>query len=135
MFSPPSNMGFIGGFWRITNNGMFMNGVLQKIWIERCIRRTVAAGFAFCFLGSVALLAQTLRYPKPPNPKNGKQIFNNGCIACHGADGKGTPQTIAGFERPDTFPDFTRCDQTAIDQYSHRLVQAPLHLALDRLGH
>src|SRR5262249_27534828 len=34
---------------------------------------------------------------------------------CHGIDGKGTPQTVAGFAPPDTFPDFTRCDQTTAE--------------------
>jgi mono/diheme cytochrome c family protein len=42
----------------------------------------------------------------------GEHIFKSACVACHGADGRGTPKAIAGFEPPDTFPDFTRCDQT-----------------------
>jgi len=42
----------------------------------------------------------------------GEHIFKSACIACHGPYGKGTPKTIAGFEPPDSFPDFTRCDQT-----------------------
>jgi mono/diheme cytochrome c family protein len=42
----------------------------------------------------------------------GKQIFRSGCVACHGMDGKGAPQASRAFERPRTFPDFTRCDQT-----------------------
>ncbi|MCU1286838.1 MAG: cytochrome c, class [Acidobacteriales bacterium] len=78
----------------------------------------VTAPVAFCFLASAVLLSQTLKYPKPPDPKNGKQIFNSGCIACHAADGKGTPRSIAGFELPDTFPDFTRCDQTTAEPNS-----------------
>jgi len=42
----------------------------------------------------------------------GEHIYKAACIACHGPDGTGTPQAIAGFERPRTFPDFTQCDQT-----------------------
>jgi mono/diheme cytochrome c family protein len=42
----------------------------------------------------------------------GEQIYKSACVACHGSDGKGTPQSISGFEPPRTFPDFTRCDQT-----------------------
>jgi mono/diheme cytochrome c family protein len=42
----------------------------------------------------------------------GEQIFKAACAACHGADGRGTPKEIAGFEKPRTFPDFTACDQT-----------------------
>jgi mono/diheme cytochrome c family protein len=46
------------------------------------------------------------------NMQAGQQIFKSDCAACHGADGRGTPQEVAGFERPRTFPDFTQCDQT-----------------------
>src|SRR5205823_6047986 len=42
----------------------------------------------------------------------GEHIYKSACVACHGPDGRGTPKTIAGFEPPDSFPDFTRCDQT-----------------------
>lgn len=45
----------------------------------------------------------------------GEHIYKTGCVACHGPDGKGTPQAIAGFEQPDSFPDFTRCDQTTAE--------------------
>src|ERR1700722_1988507 len=42
----------------------------------------------------------------------GEHIFKSACIACHGPDGTGTPQSTAGFERPRTFPDFPQCAQT-----------------------
>jgi mono/diheme cytochrome c family protein len=61
---------------------------------------------------SPALLSQTLKYAKPPDARKGEVLYKNGCIACHGSTGKGAPQTSTEFERPDTFPDFTRCDQT-----------------------
>jgi len=44
--------------------------------------------------------------------ETGKQIYEAGCAGCHGPDGKGQPQSTVGFDKPDTFPDFTRCDQT-----------------------
>jgi mono/diheme cytochrome c family protein len=44
--------------------------------------------------------------------RTGKEIFLAGCLGCHGPDGKGMPETTAGFEKPSTFPDFTACDQT-----------------------
>jgi mono/diheme cytochrome c family protein len=44
--------------------------------------------------------------------KTGKEIFEAGCAGCHGGDGRGAPDTTVGFEKPETFPDFTRCDQT-----------------------
>lgn len=42
----------------------------------------------------------------------GKQIYEAACVACHGPKGKGMPQSTIGFTKPDSFPDFTRCDQT-----------------------
>jgi cytochrome c2 len=56
--------------------------------------------------------AQTLHYAKPPNVKNGQKIYNGGCIACHGSEGKGAPMASTVFKRPDTFPEFTDCAAT-----------------------
>jgi mono/diheme cytochrome c family protein len=39
----------------------------------------------------------------------GQEIYMAGCVSCHGPDGKGQLQTLTGFERPSTFPDFTDC--------------------------
>lgn len=66
--------------------------------------------FAFSLAG--ALRAQYLTHNFNANPANGERLYKSACVACHGDDGKGAPQTISAFERPDTFPDFTRCDQT-----------------------
>ncbi len=55
------------------------------------------------------LSAQTLHYAKPPDVSDGEKIYKGGCIACHGADGKGAPEASTVFARPDTFPDFTDC--------------------------
>jgi len=39
----------------------------------------------------------------------GKEIYMGACASCHGPNGKGQSQNLAGFERPSTFPDFTDC--------------------------
>ncbi|HTO74862.1 MAG TPA: cytochrome c [Thermoanaerobaculia bacterium] len=39
----------------------------------------------------------------------GKQIYDSGCAACHGPLGKGQSQSLVGFQRPSTFPDFSDC--------------------------
>jgi len=67
--------------------------------------------FAALLLSGGILSAQTGSEPSL-HLENGEQIFKAACAACHGADGRGTPQSIAGFQPPRTFPDFTRCDQT-----------------------
>jgi mono/diheme cytochrome c family protein len=51
-----------------------------------------------------------------PQLSEGERIYTSACVACHGADGKGTSQAIAGFKQPDSFPDFTRCDQTTAEE-------------------
>jgi cytochrome c553 len=68
------------------------------------------------FVGITLLFSQTIRSQtiklRSHDAKNGERLFKSGCITCHGADGRGAPQTLTEFQRPDTFPDFTRCDQT-----------------------
>jgi len=71
----------------------------------------IARLLALCLLLTVLpLLAQT-----GIQLDTGEHIYHSACIACHGADGAGTPKVIAGFEPPKTFPDFTRCDQTTAE--------------------
>lgn len=68
------------------------------------------------FVGIALLFSQTIRSQtirqRSHDLKNGERLYNSGCIACHGANGRGAPQTLTEFQHPGTFPDFTRCDQT-----------------------
>ena len=61
------------------------------------------------------LRAQYLTYSFKSDAKNGKRIYQHGCVACHGSDGRGAPKEVSAFTPPDTFPDFTRCDQTTAE--------------------
>ena len=69
----------------------------------------------FLLLPAPALLLAQAGNQSALHLDTGEHIFKSACIACHGPDGRGTPETIAGFERPDSFPDFTRCDQTTAE--------------------
>jgi len=42
----------------------------------------------------------------------GREIFRATCVACHGMDGRGAPDTSRGFQAPPTFPNFTGCNAT-----------------------
>jgi len=43
----------------------------------------------------------------------GAELYEHACAACHGPTGHGTPQIEAGFEPPETFPHFDKCEETA----------------------
>ncbi len=74
----------------------------------RMVRRW-AAGLALIPLMTGAASGQT----GGTNAKTGREIFRVTCAACHGADGRGAPDALRGFEPPPTFPDFTNCRPTA----------------------
>lgn len=80
------------------------------------IRRALAGASSFalalvCILTSAVFLSAAAQTRHPA----GEKVFRSACIACHGGNGKGTPTEIAGFQRPDTFPDFTQCNQTTAE--------------------
>lgn len=43
----------------------------------------------------------------------GSKVYEQDCLACHGPTGAGQPKSIVGFDRPDTWPDFSQCNQSA----------------------
>ncbi len=74
-----------------------------------------AAVVAVCVLLSVHLAGQAIQDDAAAKLKTGEQTYKAACTACHGNDAKGAPQRLRGFTAPDTFPDFTRCDQTTAE--------------------
>ncbi|HEX4576775.1 MAG TPA: cytochrome c [Edaphobacter sp.] len=76
------------------------------------VRGVILGVLAFACIGALLLPAQTLHYAKKPNAEAGEKVYKDGCIACHGAEGRGAPQSYTVFLRTDTFPDFTDCAGT-----------------------
>ena len=58
--------------------------------------------------------------------RTGADIYQAACAACHAPDGKGQPQSVLGFEPPDTFPDFTDCAVASSEP--DFIFQAVIHL-------
>ncbi len=77
---------------------------LRSLWL--------AIAVAVALASLLPLTAQTIPYTRAPDVHAGEIVYKGGCIACHGSHGNGAPPTATEFLRPDTFPDFTRCDQT-----------------------
>ena len=78
--------------------------------VAKRLTRSIA-GLIVAMLG-VSVSAQTIHYTRTPDPKRGEVIYKGGCIACHGSEGKGAPESSTVFTRPDTWPDFTDCGAT-----------------------
>jgi mono/diheme cytochrome c family protein len=85
---------------------------------EPCFTMTIQTRRLICaavvtFIARAGMSAQTSGNPSGGASRltleTGKQIYQAGCISCHGANGKGQSQELAGFERPSTFPDFSDC--------------------------
>ena len=74
-------------------------------WSWGCL--VVAALMAILAINRVELLARP--GSSQPQLDTGEKIYKAGCVSCHGPDGKGQSQNLAGFEKPSTFPDFTDC--------------------------
>jgi len=68
---------------------------------------------------TAALMEQATSARPTPDVKmtlgTGKQIYDSGCAACHGPLGRGQPQSLVGFERPSTFPDFSDCSTSTAE--------------------
>src|SRR5258707_6762423 len=90
--------------------------VFQRMAGARRVSSARTSVVLILFVGIVLLFSQTIRSQtikqRSHDVKNGEHLYRSGCSTCHGADGRGAPETLTEFQRPDTFPDFTRCDQT-----------------------
>ena len=85
---------------------------------QRCVGHWTLLLSALCACSLVASPRAHAESITRANLRGGQEIYQAACAACHGANGAGTPETTAGFERPKTFPDFTKCDQTT-PEFNH----------------
>src|SRR5205814_8533363 len=85
--------------------------LIRRISVRGRIRPAFTSALLIIFGSTALLFSQTIRQ-RSHDVKNGERIYKSGCIVCHGANGQGAPETLTEFKRPDTFPDFMRCDQT-----------------------
>lgn len=69
--------------------------------------------WAFLVFSFFLTAGMSLRPMKAGGRTDGREIYHSACAACHGADGRGAPDKLRGFEPPATFPDFTYCRATA----------------------
>jgi mono/diheme cytochrome c family protein len=84
-----------------------------------CRTRSASLAAAILLYVGVAAVA-SLRAAQQPEPTSlsaalpggytGEDVFRLACSTCHGLDGKGSPQSVVGFDAP--LPDFTDCKFT-----------------------
>src|SRR5438270_7219737 len=98
---------------RLETSRLFRTHMGKKNWVQRS-GRLIAPIAIGLFATTGYTFAQSGHFA-PPDLAVGEKVWKSGCISCHGADGKGTPTEIAGFQQPNTFPDFSRCDQTTAE--------------------
>jgi mono/diheme cytochrome c family protein len=68
--------------------------------------------FVFLLAGATRCASAQNAPPAKLKLDTGSETYHAACVACHGPDGKGMPDTTVAFEKPSTFPDFTKCGQT-----------------------
>ncbi len=83
---------------------------LTPLWWVKWLSTLVVV--CICVILSATANAQSVPDTATANLKTGEQIYKHACISCHGVNGTGAPKSFRGFKAPDTFPDFTRCEQT-----------------------
>jgi mono/diheme cytochrome c family protein len=95
-------------------SSIFMRRMAARASKASWLHLILVLAAAACLLPSAALTGTTVSDGNDISRLHtGHEIYQAACVACHGSDGAGAPQSMTGFEKPATFPDFTQCDQTA----------------------
>ena len=64
-------------------------------------------------LTSVLAFEISLHAQVAPSPRSGADVYTLACATCHGADGRGAPQSTLGFDVE--VPDFTDCSFSTVE--------------------
>ncbi len=83
---------------------------------SRKTQSLIAIATASLFALALLLLTAAASATPRSDLRSGEEIYRAACAGCHGGDGTGAERTLIGFDPPDTFPDFTRCDQTTPEE-------------------
>ena len=95
--------------------------------MSRVTRVTLALGALVCSAFVTSLAAQAGVHADPPAwalpaDATGEDVFRAACATCHGADGRGAPSSVVGFDLPlpngHGFPDFTDCPTNTVEPSS-----------------
>ena len=77
----------------------------------RAARSAIALSTLILWTGTAAAQTTTSQLKL----ETGRQIWEAGCVSCHGANGSGQSRNLAGFEPPGTFPDFSDCPTSTVE--------------------
>ncbi len=73
------------------------------------MRAFFSRAYTICIILAYPIWVLAQQTPSVLRLDTGKQIYEAGCVSCHGLDGKGQSPSLQAFTRPSTFPDFTNC--------------------------
>lgn len=78
--------------------------IIRRLYFPAGGRRKILPNAVMVVLVLVPAIA-TAAGQETTAPKSGRDLYLVACAACHGADGRGQPQSMVGFDLP--LPDFT----------------------------
>jgi mono/diheme cytochrome c family protein len=77
--------------------------LMAGYWKNTALRRLLL--FVFALAGTTAWAAAQDAPAAKLKLNTGKEIYQAACVACHGPEGNGMPDTTVAFEKPSTFSD------------------------------
>src|SRR5262249_60825527 len=88
----------------------YVSDLTTVVRVRRLTRLALSSAVLIVFAIHTTIFSQAIKQ-RSHNVENGERIYKSGCIACHGGDGRGAPETLPHFPPPHTFPHFTPLHQ------------------------